>query len=98
MRTHIVRIEAMCSVLRRRVTLRGVQTHAESLEEASAEMTLDRVRSQSFVRVHARGLQAATDAQATVAGPASGVASGDTSHRGGPWRFFIRRKTFGAAG
>jgi hypothetical protein len=98
MRTHIVRIEAMHSVFRRRVTVRGVQTHAESLEEANAEMTLDRVRNQSFVRVHARGLQAATHAEAKVVGSASVAEGGATSHCGGPWRLFIRRKTIGTAG
>ena len=90
MRRHIVRLEALHASFRRRLHMRGVQTHCETLEEASAEMTLDRVRDQFFTgrRNRRASTSAADEVEATPAASPHGK-------YGGPWRLFIRRETLG---
>ena len=98
MRRHIVRLEALHSAFRRRVHVRGVQTHCESLEEANAEMTLDRVRNQTLFQAH---LGSVKSFACEIAGQQDGgaepadVADASASRCAGAWRLFVRQQTLG---
>ena len=86
----IAAIEALHAAIRRLVYTKGVQTHAETLEELSAE----------FVCQRARRLGTAWLVTEHDTGNGCDEKSGDQSvHRwGGSWRAFVRQKSLGTVG
>lgn len=96
-RLNISDIEASHASIRRRLHVRGVQTHPEGIEEVSAEFVLDKLRhaglpwkADPFVKDN-RGSDADGASQTTAKSKGRGRA-------GGPWRAFVRQDTMGKRG
>lgn len=92
LRIDISTIECTHASIRRRLHSKGVQTHCEDLQELSAEHVLDRMRLQGLAW-HTRS--AAGDEVAAAQG---GVSKSGGRGRGGPWRAFVRTRSYGQPG
>lgn len=85
-------VESGHASIRRRVMSRSVQTHAESVEEVSAEFVLDGIRNRWQPLAPSSG---EPDAGSANAGDA---AARRNPQRAGPWRAFVREKALGQRG
>lgn len=94
-KTDIAQIEAQHASVRRRLFARGVQTHAHSLVEVSAERVCDRVRHDGLRWANAPHEAQRQSAQGDASATGLRRKRGDY---GGPWRAFVRERSLGSTG
>lgn len=91
-RVDISPIEALHASVRRRVVARGNQTHSATVDEASADFLLARVRKNGTAMELSTEEGGATTESVVEAAPAR------DGRRAGPWRAFVRQRSFGGRG
>ena len=93
----ISQVEAGHASLRRRLFSRGVQTHKLPFETLSAEWVLDKVRHRGKLW-DVPPLEGGVVEETQVDGIEDSAAEKEVHRYGGPWRAYVRERTFGQAG